>query len=94
LILTHRSETQIVVSDSLNYPVTILFNQRGHITATDGLNNPVNPVFTICSGNCSENFARGIDHLGFDNRDGCGLESGESSSALPFLHQFLTPRAI
>ena len=52
---TKASEAQIVVSNTLNYPVTILYNQRGHITATDGLNNPVVPVFTICSNNCSGN---------------------------------------
>jgi type II secretory pathway pseudopilin PulG len=37
---TQRSEAQIVVSDEtlLNkYPITLLFNQRGHITATDNL---------------------------------------------------------
>jgi len=51
---TDRTDAQIVVSDTLSYPVTILFNQRGHITATDKLNNPVNPVFTICSNKCTE----------------------------------------
>jgi prepilin-type N-terminal cleavage/methylation domain-containing protein len=48
-----RSETRIEVSSTLNYPVTILFNQRGHITAKDNLGNDVTPVFTICSKNCS-----------------------------------------
>ncbi|MEO6588936.1 MAG: prepilin-type N-terminal cleavage/methylation domain-containing protein [Pyrinomonadaceae bacterium] len=47
------STTKILVSDVYNYPVTISFNQRGHITAVDALNNKINPVFTICSRNCS-----------------------------------------
>jgi type II secretory pathway pseudopilin PulG len=80
---THRSETQIVVSDSLNYPVTILFNQRGHITATDGLNNPVNPVFTICSGNCSETSQETSIISVSTTGTVAVLKSGESSSALP-----------
>ena len=50
---TQRSETQISVSNTLNYPITILFNQRGHVIAKDNLGNDVNPVFTICSQNCS-----------------------------------------
>jgi Tfp pilus assembly protein FimT len=51
---TNRSNTQIVISDSLNYPVTVRFDQRGQIISTDNSNNNVNPVFTICStGNCS-----------------------------------------
>jgi type II secretory pathway pseudopilin PulG len=49
---TSRSSTRIVVSDTLNYPVKILFDRRGHITATDVTNTPVTPLFTICS-NCS-----------------------------------------
>lgn len=44
-----RSGAQIRVSDTLAYPVTISFDQRGHITTTDSANNPVNPLFTICS---------------------------------------------
>ena len=47
-----RSETQITVTNTLNYPITIRFNQRGHIIAKDNLGNNVNPVFTICSHNC------------------------------------------
>lgn len=50
---TDRSKTQIIVSDTFNYPVTILFNQRGHIIAQDGLGNSITPLFTICSKNCS-----------------------------------------
>lgn len=51
---TERSNTQIIVSDTLNYPVTIRFNQRGHITSKDNLGNDINAVFTICSNNCSD----------------------------------------
>lgn len=50
---THRSDTQIIVSDTLNFPITILFNQRGHVIAKDNLGNDVDPLFTICSKNCS-----------------------------------------
>ena len=50
---TERSNTQIVLSDTLNYPITIRFDQRGQITSTDGSNNAVDPLFTICSsGSC------------------------------------------
>lgn len=49
---TQGSATQILVTDTLNYPVTISFNQRGHVTAIDGLGNSINPVFRICS-NCT-----------------------------------------
>jgi type II secretory pathway pseudopilin PulG len=51
---TDRSDAQILVSDTLNYPITILFNQRGLLTATDKFGNAVNPVFTICSNKCTE----------------------------------------
>ena len=53
---TLRAATQIVVSDiGLNYPITIRFDERGHVTATDNTNAVINPVvFTICSSNdCS-----------------------------------------
>jgi prepilin-type N-terminal cleavage/methylation domain-containing protein len=50
---TQRSSTQILVSDTLNYPVTVRFDQRGHITATDSSGNAVDPVFSICSKNCT-----------------------------------------
>jgi prepilin-type N-terminal cleavage/methylation domain-containing protein len=49
---TRRSTTQILVSDTLNYPVTIRFDRRGHATAIDNGNTAVNPVFKIC-GDCS-----------------------------------------
>jgi prepilin-type N-terminal cleavage/methylation domain-containing protein len=48
-----RSDTKIFISDTFNYPVTISFNQRGNITAKDNLGNDVNPLFKICSTNCS-----------------------------------------
>jgi prepilin-type N-terminal cleavage/methylation domain-containing protein len=50
---TQRSSTQILVTDTLNYPVTISFDRRGHVTTLDGLDNEINPVFTICS-NCAD----------------------------------------
>ena len=50
---TQRSNTQILLSDTLNYPVTISFDRRGHVTTQDALGNDVNPVFTICS-ECAE----------------------------------------
>lgn len=49
---TQRSSTQILVTGTQNYPVSILFDHRGHIIAKDGLGNTVSPVFTICSKNC------------------------------------------
>ena len=51
-----RSSTQIVVSEvGLAYPITIRFDQRGQVTATDNNNAVVDPViFTICSStNCT-----------------------------------------
>jgi len=46
-----RSRTQILVSDvGLSYPITIRFDRRGHVTATNGVGAVVDPVmFTICS---------------------------------------------
>ena len=45
------SNTKILVATEL-LPVTIRFNQRGHITS-NSLGGSVNPLFTICSGsNC------------------------------------------
>ena len=49
---SQRSPTQISVSDTLNYPVTIRFDRRGQATAVDAANNAVTPVFRICS-DCS-----------------------------------------
>lgn len=48
---TQRNSTQILVTDTFNYPVSISFDRRGHATTLDGLGNRVDPVFTICS-NC------------------------------------------
>ncbi|MGI8639608.1 MAG: pilus assembly FimT family protein [Pyrinomonadaceae bacterium] len=53
---TQRSDAQILVSTTLVYPVTISFDQRGHVTAKDSSTpaQDISPVFTICSsGNCS-----------------------------------------
>jgi prepilin-type N-terminal cleavage/methylation domain-containing protein len=50
---TQRSDTQIIVADALNYPITIRFNQRGHVIAKDNSGNSIDPVFTICSKDCS-----------------------------------------
>ncbi len=50
---TQRSSTQILVTDTLNYPVTISFDRRGHATAIDGLGDEITPVFTICT-HCSD----------------------------------------
>ena len=49
---TQRSNTQILVTDTYNYPVTISFDRRGHATTVDSLGNEITPVFTICS-NCT-----------------------------------------
>lgn len=49
---SQRSDTQIFVTDTLNYPITIRFNQRGQAITRDALNNAVDPVFRICS-NCT-----------------------------------------
>jgi prepilin-type N-terminal cleavage/methylation domain-containing protein len=46
---TNRSNTQILVTDTLNYPVTITFDRRGHAIATDNTAAVIDPVFTICS---------------------------------------------
>jgi len=82
-----RSEKQISVLDtSPNYPVTIRFNQRGHITAKDNLGTDVNPVFTICSKNCSETSQNNQD-LTIVSVSTSGtvaiLKKGQSPSALP-----------
>jgi prepilin-type N-terminal cleavage/methylation domain-containing protein len=47
-----RSDSVIQVSDAWSYPVTVRFDRRGHITTIDGTNNPVTPLFSICS-DCS-----------------------------------------
>lgn len=48
-----RTDAQIRVSDAWSFPVTLTFDRKGHVTATDGSNNPVTPLFTICS-DCSD----------------------------------------
>ena len=50
---TQRSNTQILLTDTLNYPITISFDRRGHVTTMDSLGDEVDPVFTICS-NCAD----------------------------------------
>ena len=50
---TQRSNTQILLTDTLNYPITISFDRRGHVTTVDNLGDEVDPTFTICS-NCAE----------------------------------------
>ena len=50
------SDTEISILDTkLIYPITIRFNQRGQVIATDDspTKKVVNPVFTICSKDCS-----------------------------------------
>ena len=58
---TQRSDTKILITDTFNYPVTISFNQRGNITAKDNLGNDVNPLFKICSNNCTGTAANNAD---------------------------------
>ncbi len=83
---TKGSEAKIVVSDTLNYPITILFNQRGHITATDNLNNSIDPVFTICSKDCLE-VSEDNEELSVISVSATGtvavLKNGQNPSALP-----------
>lgn len=50
---TGRSDVKII-APSTTFPVTIRFNQRGHIT-TDGMGGSVTPLFTVCSGVCEIN---------------------------------------
>ena len=83
---TQRSSTQIRVSDTLNYPVTVLFDQRGHITAPDTSGNAVDPVFTICSKNCTGTVQNNSD-LSVLSVSTSGtvaiLRGGQDPSALP-----------
>jgi Tfp pilus assembly protein FimT len=37
---------------NFNFPVTIRFDQRGNVTATDSLSQNINPTFTICGQQC------------------------------------------
>ena len=81
-----RSGTQITVTDTLNYPITIRFNQRGHIIAKDNLGDNVNPVFTICSHNCSGSTPNN-EHSTVISVSTTGtvavLKNGQTPSALP-----------
>ncbi len=83
---TQRSSTQILVSDTLNYPVTVRFDQRGHITAKDSGGSDVDPVFTICSKNCTETTQNNSD-LSVISVSTSGtvaiLRGGQDPSALP-----------
>jgi prepilin-type N-terminal cleavage/methylation domain-containing protein len=84
---TDRSDAQILVSDTLNYPVTIRFDHRGQITAVDASGNEVTSVFTICSrGNCTGE-SRNVDDLTVISVSSTGtiaiLPQGQTPSALP-----------
>lgn len=83
---SQRSSTQITVSNTLNYPVTILFDQRGQIIAKDSSNNDVTPVFTICSKNCTATTQNNED-LTVLSVSSTGtvavLKGGQTPSALP-----------
>ena len=46
---TDKSNTKILVTDTLNYPIAITFDRRGHAVARDGGNVEIDPIFTICS---------------------------------------------
>jgi prepilin-type N-terminal cleavage/methylation domain-containing protein len=83
---TERSKTQIIVSNTLNYPITILFNQRGHIIAKDSLGTDINPVFTICSKNCTATSQNNEDLTVLSiSKTGtvAVLKGGQSPTALP-----------
>ena len=81
-----RAETPIIVSSTLNYPVTIRFNQRGQVSVKDNLGNDVNPVFTICSKNCTGTSPNNQD-LTVISVSTSGtvavLKNGQNPSALP-----------
>jgi len=93
---TQRSQTQILVSDTLNYPVTVRFDQRGHITAKDSGGNDVDPVFTICSKNCTGTTQNNED-LSVLSVSTSGtvaiLRGGQDPSALPTPSISTTPPA-
>ena len=81
-----RSDTQITVSETLSYPVTVRFNQRGQINVKDNSGNDVNPIFTICSKNCDEELPNNKD-LTIISVSTSGtvavLQNGQSPSTLP-----------
>ena len=83
---TQRSNTQIIVADALNYPITILFNQRGHINAFDNSGNAIDPVFTICSKNCAgtPETNRDLTVISISTTGTVAiLKDGQTTSALP-----------
>lgn len=41
-----------IVGDGLNFPVTVAFDRRGHMTMTDSANNLIDSSFIVCGG-CS-----------------------------------------
>ncbi|HUF04015.1 MAG TPA: prepilin-type N-terminal cleavage/methylation domain-containing protein [Aridibacter sp.] len=48
------SGTGITITGAgLTFPVTVVYDKRGEVLATDAGGNPVNPVFRICNGDCS-----------------------------------------
>jgi prepilin-type N-terminal cleavage/methylation domain-containing protein len=83
---TQRSQTQIRVTDTLSYPVTVVFDQRGHVTSKDSGGNDVDPVFTICSKNCTGPTQNNSD-LSVLSLSSSGtvaiLRGGQDPSALP-----------
>ena len=83
---TQRANTRIFVSDpNLAYPITIRFNQRGHVTATNNLGAAVDPVvFTICSTtNCTSTSPdRTVISLSFSGTVAV-LRDGQTPSTAP-----------
>lgn len=48
-----RGQTDIrIVGNGLFFPVTVMFNRRGYITATDSFGNAITPNFIVCE-NCT-----------------------------------------
>ena len=47
-----QNENFKIVPGSNVYPISIRFDFRGQIKATDGNNSPINPVFIICDSGC------------------------------------------
>lgn len=44
-----RSNVRIV-GQALTFPVTMVFDRRGHVTTTDGIGTEISPLFIICDG--------------------------------------------
>jgi prepilin-type N-terminal cleavage/methylation domain-containing protein len=51
-----------ILQNGMNFPVTVIFDRRGHITATDGLGAEINPAFTVCN-NCTSETANNSNAL-------------------------------